>query len=81
MQADKPQAVADGTEPRPGVYRHHKGKLYRVDKVVRHSETEEELVVYQQLYGDYGWWARPASMFLGTVEIDGPPATKRFTLV
>lgn len=70
------------SEPRPGVYRHYKGNLYRVDKVVRHSETEEELVVYQQLYGDYGWWARPAKMFLETVEIDGQPSsTKRFTLV
>jgi hypothetical protein len=55
----------------PGIYRHYKGQLYQVFKVARHSETEEALVVYQCLYGDYSWWVRPLSMFTETVEVDG----------
>ncbi len=58
-------------EPRPGRYRHYKGKEYRVLGLARHSETQEELVVYQLLYGDFGWWVRPRGMFLETVEVDG----------
>ena len=56
-----------------GLYRHYKGKLYRVHQVVRHSETLEELVLYETLYeNDLGkWWVRPLAMFLETVEIDG----------
>ena len=54
---------------RPGArYRHFKGKDYRVLYVARHSETLEEMVVYQQLYGDQGIWVRPLEMFLETVE-------------
>jgi hypothetical protein len=58
-------------EPRPGRYRHYKGKDYRVLGLARHSETEEEMVVYQLLYGDFSWWVRPRAMFLETVEIHG----------
>ena len=55
----------------PGIYRHYKDKLYQVYAVARHSETEEELVVYRPLYGERGLWVRPLSMFTETVEIDG----------
>lgn len=34
----------------PGIYRHYKGKLYSVIGVVRHSETEELMVLYIPLY-------------------------------
>jgi hypothetical protein len=54
-----------------GVYQHYKGAEYWVERVVKHSETEESLVVYQALYGDFGWWARPLTMFKESVEIDG----------
>ncbi|SBS27129.1 hypothetical protein MSP8886_00815 [Marinomonas spartinae] len=54
-----------------GVCRHYKGAEYWVERVVKHSETEEELVVYQALYGEFGWWARPLSMFVESVEING----------
>lgn len=54
-----------------GVYQHYKGAQYWVDRVVRHSETEEKLVIYQALYGEKGWWARPLDMFQETVNIDG----------
>ncbi|MBL8852127.1 MAG: DUF1653 domain-containing protein [Planctomycetaceae bacterium] len=56
---------------RPGRYRHYKGKDYVVLGVARHSETEEELVVYRQDYGDKGLWVRPQAMFAETVTIDG----------
>ena len=48
---------------KPGRYRHFKGKEYEVLGVARHSETEEELVVYRALYGDFGLWVRPVSMW------------------
>jgi hypothetical protein len=58
-------------EPRPGLYRHYKGKDYRVICLARHSETQEVLVVYDALYGEFGRWVRPAAMFVESVEIDG----------
>jgi hypothetical protein len=56
---------------RPGRYRHYKGGEYEVLFVARHSETEEELVVYQPLYGDRGYWVRPLAMFCESVRVDG----------
>lgn len=56
---------------KPGVYKHYKGNLYEVIAVARHSETEEELVVYKALYGDRGTWLRPLAMFCEGVEVDG----------
>ena len=55
----------------PGRYRHYKGKDYIVLGVARHSETQEELVVYRQYYVDHGLWVRPKAMFLETVTVDG----------
>lgn len=57
----------------PGRYRHYKGNDYQVLGIARHSETEEEFVVYRALYGERGLWIRPAAMFLGTVLIEGQP--------
>lgn len=56
---------------KPGLYRHYKGKLYRVLFLARHSETEEVLVVYQALYGEEGYWVRPLALFLELVEVEG----------
>jgi hypothetical protein len=56
---------------RPGRYRHYKGNDYTVIGIARHSETQEELVVYRQEYGDNGLWVRPLAMFVETVEVDG----------
>ena len=55
----------------PGRYRHFKGGLDQVLGVARHSETEEEFVVYRPLYGDGGLWVRPLAMFLDTVTAGG----------
>ncbi len=55
----------------PGRYRHYKGQEYEVLGVARHSETEEEYVVYRALYGARGLWIRPKAMFLETVTVDG----------
>ncbi|OPX56405.1 Protein of unknown function [Oceanospirillum multiglobuliferum] len=54
-----------------GRYQHYKGQFYQVIGVAKHSETEEELVVYRPLYGEQALWVRPLSMFIETVEIDG----------
>jgi hypothetical protein len=54
-----------------GRYRHYKGRDYIVLGIARHSETEEELVVYRQDYGDRGLWVRPRAMFEEAVTVDG----------
>ncbi len=63
-----------------GIYRHYKGFEYKVLGVARHSETLEELVVYQALYADYGLWVRPIEMFNSNVEVDGV-VQKRFSFI
>ena len=55
----------------PGLYRHFKGGLYRVEGVARHSETLEEMVVYRALYGEGGLGVRPAAMWNETVTHEG----------
>ena len=55
----------------PGRYRHYKGKKYQVIGVAKHSETEENLVVYRALYGAYGLWVRPAKMFSEKIAMEG----------
>jgi len=58
-------------EIKKGIYRHYKGNEYEVLMVARHSETEEEMVVYRALYGEYGIWVRPLAMFVEKVEVNG----------
>lgn len=62
------------------VYEHFKGTRYRVIGVARHSETLEELVVYQALSGDKGLWARPKKMFCSKVTVNGEEVD-RFRLI
>ncbi|KRU23758.1 DUF1653 domain-containing protein [Psychrobacter pocilloporae] len=63
-----------------GIYRHYKGSLYQVLHTAQHSETEESLVVYRCLYGEYGVWVRPLAMFAETVTIEGKEIP-RFELI
>lgn len=63
-----------------GIYRHYKGSLYQVLHTAQHSETEESLVVYRCLYGEYGVWVRPLTMFTEIVTVDGKEVP-RFELI
>ena len=65
-----------------GVYKHYKGNLYRVIGIAKHSETLEELVVYEALYDNprSKLWIRPKEMFLEDVVINGQ-STPRFKLI
>jgi hypothetical protein len=54
-----------------GLYQHYKGPKYKVLHLATHSETDEQLVIYQALYGEFGIWARPLGMFSETVEKEG----------
>lgn len=54
-----------------GTYIHYKNLCYKIIGIARHSETLEELVVYQALYGEQGIWVRPLTMFLENVSVEG----------
>lgn len=61
---------------KPGIYRHFKGNFYQVIDLVRHSETEEQLVLYRALYGERGLWVRPRALFEKPAERDGQPCAR-----
>lgn len=63
-----------------GIYEHYKGNRYEVIDTVKHSETEELMVLYRALYGDKGLWVRPYEMFFEDVEVNGK-TTPRFKYV
>ena len=63
-----------------GIYSHYSGRLYEVVGVARHSESLEEMVVYQAQYGEKDIWVRPLSMFVESLEIKGV-MTPRFRLI
>lgn len=63
-----------------GIYRHYKGNIYRVLHIATHSETLEDMAVYQDINNPDKIWARPASMWNDDIEIDGK-TVKRFQFV
>lgn len=67
---DEPQdAATDAATDLRGTYRHFKGGIYELVDLARHSETEEEMVVYRSPAGDL--WVRPRAMFFETTVVDG----------
>lgn len=65
---------------RLGIYEHYKGQRYQVLGVAQHTETLEELVVYQALYGNRLLWARPVSLFNQTI-LQGSQEAPRFQFI
>ena len=63
-----------------GKYRHFKGGEYEVIALAKHSETQEEMVVYRALYGERQVWVRPAPMWNERIEKDGE-SFFRFTYI
>lgn len=60
-----------------GIYQHFKGMKYKVLLIAKNTETEEDMVVYQALYGDYGYFVRPYSMFVSEVDHEKYPDVKQ----
>lgn len=65
-----------------GIYQHYKGPKYKVHSIVKHSETLNELVMYETLHhnAEGSHWVRPMEMFLESILIDGVQKP-RFRLV
>ena len=57
------------------IWRHYKGGIYNVIGMGKHTETGEDVVVYEGAKG--GLWVRPVSMFLEEIEVNGVKV-KRF---
>lgn len=68
---------------KPGVYKHFKEHLYLALFVAKHSETEEYMVVYVDLYDNANGqiWTRPLDMFMGDKVFEDGTRVKRFKFI
>lgn len=53
-----------------GIYQHYKGNRYEVIDTVKHSESEETMVLYRTMYGDKSLWVRPYDMFFENITLE-----------
>lgn len=60
-----------------GLYRHFKGKFYRVLNICEHTETKEKMVYYQALYGNMNFYVRPYEMFASEVDKEKYPLVEQ----
>lgn len=67
-------------EFRKGIYKHYKGNYYEVLDIAKHSDANEDMVIYRALYDNFQLYVRPLRAFLETLEINGQPQ-KRFEFV
>ena len=65
---------------RPGIYLHYKGNLYRVLTVAKHTENDDDLVIYHPLNDPQSLWARPINIFTDTL-LQGNQLTSRFRFI
>lgn len=72
--------MSTSSKIKPGIYQHYKGPFYQVYEIAKHTETEEELVVYRYLYDDFGLTVRPLEMFVDELIFEGE-TVERFRFV
>lgn len=70
--------MKERANPSPNeVWRHFKGREYKIIAIAEHTETGEKLVIYQALYEKYGIYARPLHMFMSEVDTVKYPNAKQ----
>lgn len=80
MMCQETRSSFDHSVVDQGIYRHYKDQLYRVLGCAKNTETQEEFVIYQAMYGESSIWARPLSIWLDSVTLQNGNTVPRFQL-